>query len=54
MPIWGKTTVAKSELTHAIFYKFDLKKQAAIPWILLTTQTNLRKFTVVRRFSHKL
>ena len=49
MSISSKTTFAQSVLD-----KFYLKQQIDVPWILLTTQTNLGIFTVLRPFSHKL
>jgi len=34
-----------------VLHKPYLKKQIEVPWILLTTKTNLGKFTVVLPFS---
>ena len=45
MPISSKTTVAQSVLNN-----FYLKKPIKVACILLTTQTNLGKFTVARPF----
>ena len=55
----AKTTVAQCDLepisnnsrfAHAVLQKFYVKQQIEVPWILLTTQTNLGKFTVVLPF----
>ena len=40
-----------SRVAQAFLQKFYLKKQMEVPWILLTTQTNKGKFTVVLPFS---
>ena len=45
MPISSKTTVAQS-----VFHKFYQKQQTEVPWILLTTHTNIGKLKVARPF----
>ena len=45
MPISSKTTVVQN-----VLHKFYLKQQIEVRWILLTTETNLGKFTVARPF----
>ena len=45
MPIASKTTVAES-----VFHKFYQKPPIEVPWILLTTHTNIGKLTVARTF----
>ena len=49
MLISNKTTFAQIVLD-----KLYLKQQIEVPLILLTTKTNLGKFTVARPFSHKV
>ena len=57
-PICRKTTVAQCDLrpisgnstvAHAAFYKFYLKQQIKVSWILLFIYTNLGRFSVARR-----
>ena len=43
-----------SPVAHAVLHKFYLKQQIEVPWILLTAQSNLCKFTVARFFSPRL
>ena len=45
IPISSKTLLAQS-----VLHKFYLKQQMEVPWILLTTHTNLGKFTVAFPF----
>jgi len=45
---WSNNTVRQ-----AYFQPSYLKEQFKVPWILLTTQTNLGKFTVARPFSRQ-
>ena len=56
-PIWSKTTVVQCDLrpisrnstvAHAAFYKFYLKQQIKLSWILLFIYTNLGRFSVAR------
>ena len=49
MLISNKTTFAQ-----IVLHKLYLKQQIEEPLILLTTKTNLGKFTVARPFSHKV
>ena len=44
----------KTTFPQIVLHKLYLKQQIEVPLILLTTKTNLGKFTVARPFLHKV
>ena len=44
--MWFGPVSNKSTIVQSVSHKVFLKEEIEVPWILLTTQTNLGKFTV--------